>query len=393
MTTRVVSSSFAVAAFSVLTAAEVPTYSSDVAAILNKRCVECHRAGEAAPMALTSYKDVRPWAKAIRDAVVKRTMPPWFASAAASVEYRHNRTLSQGEIDTLAAWANAGAPEGDASKTPQVATFLDGWNIGKPDMVFDIGKDFEIPADGVVAYQYFMVPTKFTEDRWIEAAEVRPQNRAATHHINVFLMEPGRAKNDPRPFLVGWAPGVQPLTLDPGTASLIKKGTVMMFQCHYTPNGKGLKDRSFVGLRFAKEPPKLRSITETAGNNSFKIPPNAANHEVRSYWEAKTDVDLFAMMPHMHLRGKDFKFLVHYPDGRRELLLDVPKYDFNWQLGYELKKPIRLPKGSKIECIAHFDNSKNNKFNPDPEKEVTWGDQTFEEMMIGFFLYKVPAGV
>lgn len=339
-------------------------------------------------MAFTSYAEVRPWAKSIREAVIRKSMPPWFA-VGNPVEYRHDRRLAQKEIDTLAAWANAGAPEGDLAKAPKPPEFTAGWSIGKPDVVFDLGKDYDIPADGVVAYQYFMVPTNFTEDRWIEAAEVRPQNRTATHHINVFLIEPGRAKND-RPFLLGWAPGVQPMQLDPGTASLIKKGTVLMFQAHYTPNGKGLKDRSFIGMRFAKQPPKLRSITENATNSTFKIPANAANHEVRSSWEAKQDVELFAMMPHMHLRGKDFQFHIQYPDGRKALLLDVPGYDFNWQLGYELKKPLMLPKGTRIECIAHFDNSKNNRFNPDSEKEIGWGDQTFEEMMMGFFLYKVP---
>ena len=372
-----------------LAAASAPTYSNEVSNILNQRCVECHRAGEAAPMALTSYAEARPWAKAIRDAVVRKSMPPWFAQENANVEYRHNRRLAQKEIDTLAAWANAGAPEGDAARASKPTALVDGWNIGKPDVVFDIGKDYEIPVDGVVAYQYFMVPTNFTEDRWIEAAEVRPQNRTATHHINVFVVDPADSKN--RQFLLGWAPGVQPMNLDPGTASLIEKGSMLMFQAHYTPNGKNLKDRSYVGFRFAKEPPTLRSITDNATNSSFRIPPNAANHEVRSSWEAKQDIELFAMMPHMHLRGKDFQFHIQYPDGRKDLVLDVPKYDFNWQLGYELKKPLHLPKGTKIECIAHFDNSKNNRFNPDSEKEVKWGDQTYEEMMMGFFLYKVPA--
>ena len=366
-----------------------PTYTKDIAPILNQRCVECHRKGEAAPMAFTSYSETRPWAAAIKEATASKVMPPWFAHGSEG-NFKNDRRLAQAEIDTLAAWAKAGAPEGDPKELPRMPEFADGWNIGKPDMVFDTGKEFPIPADGVVAYQYFPVPTNFTEDRWIEAAEVRPQNRQATHHINVFLVEPGRAKNDARPFLVGWAPGVQPLALEPGTASLIKKGTVLLFQAHYTPNGKGATDRSFVGLRFAKEPPKLRSITESAANNSFKIPPNAGNHEVRSEWIAKYDVDLFAMMPHMHLRGKDFRFLIHFPDGRETMILDVPRFDFNWQLGYELKQALKLPKGTRIECIAHFDNSKNNKFNPDSGKEISWGDQTFEEMMIGFFLYKIP---
>jgi hypothetical protein len=191
--------------------------------------------------------------------------------------------------------------------------------------------------------------------------------------------------------LTGFAPGVQPLNLEPGTAMLLKAGSTLMFQAHYSPNGTAVKDRSFVGIRFAKEPPKLRSITERAFNTTFKIPPNDPDYIVKATWTAPTDVDLSAMLPHMHFRGKSFQFTAVFPDGHEQVLLNVPHYDFNWQLGYEMKHPLKLPKGTRIDCVAHFDNSANNKWNPDAAKEVRWGDQTWEEMMIGFFLYRIPA--
>ncbi len=364
------------------------TYSKDIAPILNRRCVECHRAGEVAPMAFSSYKEVRPWAKAIKERVLTGVMPPWFADPHYG-EFKNDRRLSQPEIDTIAAWVAAGAPEGNPHDLPPKPEYLDGWNIGKPDLIIDFGAEFEVPPQGVVPYQYFKVPTNFTEDKWIEAAELRPQHRNVTHHINVFVLEAGQKNND-GPLLTGFAPGVQPLNLEPGSAMLVKAGSVFLFQAHYTTNGSSVKDRSFIGLRFAKKPPVLRSITDRAYNATFRIPPNDPNYVVNATWTAPRDVDVFAFMPHMHFRGKSFEFTAVYPDGRREVLLNVPAYDFNWQLGYELKTPIHMTKGTKIECVAHFDNSPNNKFNPDPTKEVRWGDQTFEEMMIGFVVYKIP---
>jgi hypothetical protein len=364
------------------------TYSKDVAPILNRRCVECHRAGEVAPMALTSYNEVRPWAKAVKERVLTRTMPPWFADPRHG-EFKNDRRLSKQEMDTIAAWVAVGAPEGDPGDLPPIIDYAAGWNIGKPDLVIDFGLDYEVPKDGVVPYQYFKVPTNFTEDKWIEAAEIRPQHRNVTHHINVFVLEPDQKDNN-GPLLTGFAPGVQPLRLEPGSAMLVKAGSVFLFQAHYTTTGTSVKDRSFIGLRFAKQPPALRSVTDRAYNATFRIPPNDPDYVVDATWTAPADVDVFAFMPHMHFRGKSFEFTAVFPDGRREILLNVPGYDFNWQLGYELKTPIHMLKGTKIECVAHFDNSPNNKFNPDPSKEVRWGDQTWEEMMIGFVLYKVP---
>jgi hypothetical protein len=370
------------------------TFSRDVAPILYQRCVECHRQGEVARISFTTYKEVRPWAKAIKERVLTRTMPPWLADPHYG-EFRNDRRLRQQEIDTVVAWVNAGAPEGDPKAMPPMPQYADGWNIGKPDAVFDIGTDFDVPAEGVVPYKYFKVPTNFTEDKWVEAAEIRPDKRDAVHHIIVFVQEPG-AQSGPiggegSNLLVGFAPGEQPARFERGTAKLVRAGSTFLFQMHYTPNGKAVKDRSYVGLRFAKEPPKYRAITGRALNFGFKIPPGDPNYEVKSTFTAKEDLQLVGLMPHMHLRGKDFKYTVVYADGRDQVILSVPRYDFNWQLAYEMKTPLDLPKGTRIDCVAHFDNSANNKYNPDSTREVKWGDQTWEEMMIGWFTYTVPA--
>jgi hypothetical protein len=369
--------------------AATPTFSKDVAPILYNRCAECHRAGEAAPMALTSYQEARPWAKAIKAAVLQRKMPPWLADQHYG-SFANDRRLSDKEIETLAAWADGGAPEGDAKLTPAVPHFETGWIIGKPDAVIDTGTDYAVPAQGTVAYQYFTVATNFTEDKWVESAEVRPDKRAVVHHVIAFLQEPDGRGSPLANLLVGYAPGEQPMRLNPGTAKLIKAGSKIIFQVHYTPNGTATTDRSYIGLRFAKEAPKFRAVTANATNRGFVIPPGDPNYQVKSTWTARQEVTLLGLMPHMHLRGKDFKYTVVYPDGREEVLLDVPKYDFGWQLHYDLKAPINLPEGTRIDCVAHFDNSPNNKFNPDPSKEVKWGDQTWEEMMMGFFDYSVP---
>jgi hypothetical protein len=338
---------------------------------------------------------VRPWAKAIKERVVSRAMPPWLADPALG-GFKNDRRLSAQDIDTLTAWVAAGAPEGDPRDLPPAPKFEEGWNIGKPDQTFDIGRDYDVPAEGTVAYQYFKVPTNFTEDKWVQAAEVRADKRDVVHHIIVFIQDPGAKGNaaaggEGGSLLVGWAPGEPALKLQPGVARLVKAGSTLLFQVHYTPKGKALQDRSYIGLKYASEPPQYRALTGRALNFGFKIPPGADNHEVKSTWTAKEDVELIGLMPHMHLRGKDFKYTIVYPDGNEEVILSVPKYDFNWQLSYELKDRKKLPKGTRIDCVAHYDNSPNNKYNPDPSKEVRWGDQTWEEMMIGWFTYTVPA--
>lgn len=381
------------AAFFAATASSVPTFSKDVAPIFYSHCVECHRPGETAPMSLLTYKEARPWAASIHEKVLDRTMPPWLADPHYG-KYANARGLTVSEIQTIAAWAKNGAPEGDPHDLPAAPTFSEGWHIGKPDVVISMNEDYAVPAEGVIAYQNFRVDTTFDGDKWIAAAEVRPGNRAVVHHVIVYMGEHGQARSDGRdPLLVGFAPGEQPAVYPAGEAKLLKKGTTLIFQMHYTPNGKAATDRTSIGLIFAKEPPKYKVVTTKAVNAQFVIPPGDANHEVTSTWTAPEDVHINVFMPHMHLRGKDFKYTVVYPDGRSEVILNVPRYDFNWQLVYKLAEPLALPKGSRIDCVAHFDNSANNKYNPDPTKEVKWGPQTWEEMMIGWFDYTADKGI
>jgi mono/diheme cytochrome c family protein len=357
------------------------TYAKDVAPIFYNKCVECHRAGEIAPMSLMSYKESRPWARSIKEKVVTKTMPPWHADPNHGA-FSNDRRLSQKELDTIVAWVDGGAVEGNANDLPPAPKFVDGWNIGKPDIVFQLPQAIAVPATGVVKYQYVNVPTNFTEDKWIQAAEIRPENRGVVHHIIVFIQGKGQQQ-----LLTGWAPGEQPAVMKDGLAKRIPAGSTLVFQLHYTPNGKAVNDRSYVGLIFAKEKPKNELLVMPVMNMKFAIPAGDPTYQVESTYTFKEDAHIRSLMPHMHLRGKDFLYRVTYPDGRSEVILSVPKYDFNWQTYYQLKAPVAAPKGTRIDCLAHFDNSTNNRFNPDPTQEVKWGDQTFEEMMIGWMSY------
>jgi hypothetical protein len=387
------------------------TYSKDVAPILNKNCVTCHRPGEIAPMSLMSYKEVRPWAKAIREQVVKRVMPPWFADPKYG-EFSNDCRLSDSDIKTLQNWAEAGAAEGDRKDLPAAPTFTQGWTIGKPDVVLSMTKPYDIPAEGAIPYQNFVVPTNFTEDRYVQFAEIRQGDRAHVHHIIINVRYPNsRQTRGPRPSnpsnasnpsnqderpergedsdgrLVGWAPGEAPLILRPGHAKLIKKGSDLIFQVHYTTNGDLGKDISSVGLIFSKVPVEKRVVTAGASARDLNIPPGDPNYESSGSYTFKEDSHIDSLHPHMHFRGKDFQYKLVYPDGTSKILLFVPRYDFAWQLTYFFKDPVPAPKGSRLECVAHHDNSERNKFNPDPTKLVTWGPQTWEEMMIGYFDY------
>jgi mono/diheme cytochrome c family protein len=360
------------------------TFTKDVAPILYANCVQCHRAGEIAPMSLMSYKEVRPWAKSIKEKVVERVMPPWHADPHYG-EFSNDRRLSQKDIDTIAAWVDQGANEGDPKSLPAAPVFADGWNIGKPDVVFYIPQEYTVPATGVVEYKYFKVPTNFKEDMYIQAAEVRPGVRSVVHHIIVFA-QGGKA---PQRLITGYAPGEQPATIPVGLARRIPAGSDLVFQVHYTPNGTETRDRSYVGFVFSKTPPKFELLTRPVMNAKFAIPPGDPNYQVESTYTFTQDVHIRTLMPHMHLRGKDFQFRVTFPDGTSKVILSVPKYDFAWQTYYALKEPVAAVKGTRIDCLAHFDNSDKNKFNPDATKEVRWGDQTWEEMMIGWISFTV----
>jgi hypothetical protein len=381
-----------------------PTFHKDVEPILQKNCQGCHRPGEAAPFSLLTYKESRPWAKAIRESVRLKRMPPWFADPHVG-RFANDRSLGQREIDTLVAWADTGAAEGNPKDAPTKVTQVTGWNIGEPDLVLEMPSEYRVPAKGTIEYTYFVIPTGFTKDNWVRFAEVRPGNRKVVHHVIAFIREPGskwlRGAVPGKPFvpgkgsdggggfggqfLVGYAPGTVPDMLEPGQARLIKAGSDIVLQMHYTAAGEEQPDRSKVGITFAKEPPKERVVTLAAMNTRFAIPPGAPNHKVVSELTLQQATTLTALTPHMHLRGKAFQYRVVYPTGETQDLLAVPKYDFNWQLTYVPEKPVVLPKGSRIECTAWFDNSPNNPANPDPAAEVRFGDQSWEEMMIGFF--------
>jgi hypothetical protein len=389
-------------------AATVPaprTYSKDVAPIVQARCQGCHRPGEAAPMSFGSYKEVRPWAKAIKEAVALKKMPPWFADPQVG-HFKNDTSLSKAEADTIIAWVDAGAPEGNPKDLPPAREFVTGWNIGQPEMVLEMPQAFEVPASGTVDYQYVILPYKFTEDRWVQASEVRPGARSVVHHVIAFIREPGskwgRDKQAGVPFvpdknangdrqgisgdmLAGFAPGVPAQALEPGRGRLIKAGSDIVFQLHYTANGKAQKDITKVGLTFCKEPPAQRVMAMGAYNRKFTIPAGDANYRVDAEFELGHEVTVSALLPHMHLRGKDFEFRVTYPNGETSTILRVPRYDFNWQFWYTPAEEMVLPKGTKIACTAHYDNSVNNPSNPDATVAVKWGDQSWEEMMVGFF--------
>jgi mono/diheme cytochrome c family protein len=357
------------------------TFNKDVAPIIYKNCAQCHRPGEVAPMSLLNYKAARPWAQSIREKVATQQMPPWLADPHYG-EFSNDRRLTPEQINTIVAWVDQGAKEGDPKDLPAQPAFTEGWNIGRPDAVFYLPEDYAVPATGVVEYKYFTVPTNFTEDRWIQAAEIRPGNRAVVHHVIVFSQ-----KGSDRRLLVGYAPGEQPAVLGPGMGRKIPAGSDLVFQVHYTPNGSAATDRSYVGLIFTKTPPKQEILTRPVLNARFAIPAGDPDYKVESSYTFPDDSHIYSLMPHMHLRGKDFLFRLTYPDGTAKTILSVPHYDFSWQSYYILKEPVAAPKGTRLDCLAHFDNSEQNKYNPDPKKEVRWGDQTFEEMMIGWTSY------
>ncbi len=365
-----------------------PTFAKDVAPILYKHCAECHRAGEFAPMPLVRYEDVRPWAKSVKERVVAREMPPWSADPRHGT-FRNDPRLSEQEIATITKWVDGGAPKGDLNQLPALPKFAEGWTIGEPDVVFTMQEEFKVPAEGTVPYLYYKIPTNLTEDKWVQAYEIRPGNRAVVHHVIASAQPSGGSAQDERTAgrigLGGVTPNKPGVVLPTGVARRLRAGSEIIFQMHYTTNGMETTDRTSIGLIFAKEPPVKMSRGNNILNAGFLIPAGAPNHEVRGTRVFNEDTTLMDMTPHMHMRGKDMTYTAHYPDGKSEILLSVPKWDFNWQITYHLAEPKLLPKGTKLEVVAHFDNSRGNLFNPDPSKDVRWGDQTWEEMMMGFY--------
>ncbi len=364
------------------------TYAEHIAPIFNARCVECHRPGQIAPFSLTSYAAAEGWGDTIAEVIEDERMPPWGASPAHG-KFANDTRLSDAEKETILTWIENGMPQGDLSKLPPKPQFAEGWRIPEPDqVVYMDDKPFTVPAEGVVDYQYFEVDPGFTEDKYIWAAEARPDNLAVVHHIIVYIVPPGAEKRNfgKHGIIDGYAPGNQPLVLPEGVARFVPAGSKFLFEMHYTPNGSVQKDRSYVGFKFLpKDQVKKRLFGGAAMNRKFRIPAGESDHEVVAEKTIKHDVMLLSLTPHMHVRGKSFRYKAFYPDGKSEILLDVPRYDFNWQFTYNLAEPKRLPRGTKIFCTAKFDNSEDNPFNPDPNRVVEWGDQSWEEMMIGFY--------
>jgi hypothetical protein len=408
-------------------AAEVPTFSKDVAPILYKNCTGCHRPGEIGPFSLLTYEDARPYAAAIRDEVADGTMPPWHADPKHGT-FSNDRSLSAAEKDTILRWARGGAPKGDPANLPPAPKHAEGWELGEPDAVLAMPVDYKVPADGFVEYEYFEVPTNFTDDKWIQAIEVRPGNRAVVHHVILstrgpeperrpagfrsgpgMQIPPGQSGGAPekgetkRPrgqslfpapqrrgaMIGGFAPGTSSMAFEEGSALLIRAGSTIVMQMHYTTNGTEQSDRTKVGLTFAKQPPAREMRMGTLVNGSLRIPPGAADYSIAAEMTTIADVTLRQLLPHTHLRGKSWEYTVTYPDGRTEVILAVPKYDFNWQTDYVFAEPLKLPAGTKIRAVAHYDNSAANRANPDPTVEVLWGDQTWEEMMFTSFVYSI----
>jgi hypothetical protein len=380
-------------------AAGAPTFSKDVAPILYKNCVECHRPMAMAPMSLLAYDDARPWARAIKLKVQSRQMPPWGADPTVG-KYSNDVSLKQAEIDTIAAWVDGGAPEGNRAELPAAPKFAEGWSIGKPDYVFKMQKPFNVPADGTVPYVYVSIPTNLKQDIWIKAVELKPTDRRVVHHIISNLVEGNGTTPDPEPRLTrdpkrkeiggglgGLVPGRLYGEFDEGVARKIPAGADIVLQMHYTTIGQPVTDQTEIGVVLAKEPPAtLRA--EGGGaipNMQLVIPPGDSNYEVAGKQTFDRDTYLTTLYPHMHVRGKDATYTIVYPDGREEVVLRVPKYDFNWQLSYKLAEPKFLPKGSTLKVTMHYDNSTANRFNPDPTATVRWGDQTWEEMMLGYY--------
>jgi hypothetical protein len=395
-----------------------PTFNKDILPILQKNCQECHRPGAIAPMSFMTFQETRPYARAIVKAVESRTMPPWFADPTIG-HFENARVLTNREIATIAAWAEKGAAEGDAKDKPAPMVFNEGWTIGKPDIVVTMPKDIELPAAGTIDQQNVLVYAHFDKDVWVKAADVRPGNPKAVHHMKAWIRPPnsnwmkdapeGVLYSPPRgavgvdgppqmaplsetgyrpvqDILAKYNPGVAGQEFSTGNAAkFIAAGSDIVFEVHYTATGKPETDRSSVGIVLADEPPKQRHLTTTAiSARDFEIPAGAPNHEVRGETVVNEPAKLVWVQPHMHYRAKNYELTVVYPSGEEKTVLRVPNYRFDWQVGYELAEPLELPQGTKVKTVAHYDNSRANKFNPDATKNVKYGPQSWDEMHVTF---------
>jgi peroxiredoxin len=384
-------------------AAAHPTYTKDIAPLLQKNCQECHRPGQVAPFALETFEQARKRAADIASVVEDRSMPPWKASSHFGLKFKDERTLPEKDVATIAAWAEAGAPEGDPRDLPPAPEFPDDWSLGKPDLVVDIGADFPVPASGDDIYRCFVVPTGLDKDQYVTAIEYRVGNRRVVHHILAYVDVSGEARKrdaaDPGPGyscfagpgepvhgdLGGWAPGIQPSPLPDGVGRSLPKGADLIVQMHYHPSGKAETDRTRIGLHFARKPIRQTLHWAAALNPGLELPPGNANVEIKAAWPVPLDLVAHAVTPHMHLLGRDIAMSVTYPDGRVQDLIKIDDWDFNWQYSYFFEKPLDLPKGSVLNVVSHYDNTSSNPRNPNkPPKLVKWGEATTDEMCVGF---------
>jgi hypothetical protein len=452
--TRVACLFVASLAIAAAASAATPTFSKDVAPIVFNNCATCHRAGEVAPMTLTSYEDVRPWAKVIKNKVVSREMPPWGADSAHSLKMRNDRSLTPAQIETIVAWVDGGAPKGSDADLPPMPKFAEGWTFGRePDAILEMPVDFTIPAEGELGVQMFYSKVPWSEDRFAETLEIRPGNRAVVHHAGVFVVDipegativngrlvmpdgkastgrgagaAGRADDTALPGankLLSWVPGRGVDSHRADIGKRIPAGKYINWQIHYNPIGKATTDRTRLGIWFNKSNVTHELLIRQAGDalattkgglslyraegkeveytadegstrrrsKTPNIPPYAEDWSLTGITPVTEDITLYAMSPHMHLRGKSLRWVVVFPDGREQTILDVPKFDFNWQIEYELEEPFKIPAGSKILGIGKYDNSPKNKWNPAPNLEVYWSEQSWDEMYQPFTLYSVDS--
>jgi len=395
-----------------------PTFYRDVLPILQQRCQVCHRDGGIAPMPLVTYEETKPWAQAIRDDVRSRKMPPWFADPRYG-HFANDPSLTEQQVETISSWVDANAPAGGPGDAPPPVRWTNGWNIPEPDVVLPMSKPVAIPAQGDVEYTYEIVSTGFSEDKWVQMSEIQPSSRAHVHHAVVYIRPPeskwlrGAPVGIPFPasnlkddklrqdvhstdsdMLLVYAPGSSPDRWPDGMAKFVPAQSDLVFQMHYTTNGRAATDQTRIGIVFAKSRPKQRVLSLQLANehDTIPIPPAAENYRVEVHGTLPNDAALLSFFPHMHVRGKRFEYNIVHPDGSLETLLRV-NYDFYWQLSYRLAEPRLLKAGTWLQAVAWYDNSRNNPHNPDPDSPVRWGDQTYNEMMVGFFDVAVPANV
>lgn len=380
-------------------AATEVTWHGRVSRLMQVHCQECHRDGGIGPFPLVTMEDMVSHAGMVRKVVTKGLMPPWFAArgdGGGHSPFVNDRSLPETDRADLLAWLDGGRPAGDVREAPLPRQWADAeWMIGPPEVVYEIPREVEVKATGKMGYVYQVVETGLTEDRWVQALEVLPSARAQVHHVLVFVMA---ADADRRRvaggdnFFAAYVPGSSSMIYPEGYAKKLPKGSKLLFQLHYTPTGVATVDRTRLGLRFASAQPRHEVLVAAAKNVTFAIPPGAAEHVERAVLPVPFEADVLAFMPHMHVRGKSFRYELAESGGGRKVLLDVPRYDFNWQLLYRLAEPLRVKAGSRIEVTAAFDNSSGNPANPDPGRTVRWGEQTDQEMLLGYLEYVVASG-